>query len=79
MSTSLYIVPRTSDPAEHALAAAENACRVPLEDAEGARFLVLEYIAAALDALDHVGRFDHVTRDMVRERIGRAQARANWQ
>lgn len=75
---SHYIIPRTSDPAEHALAAAENACRVPLEDA-GARFLVLEYVAAALDALDHVERFDHVTRFLVRERIGRAQARANWQ
>lgn len=76
--TPHYIVPRTNDPAEAALAAAENACRVPLGGVS-ARFTVLDFVAQAMDALDKVSRYDDVTHSLVREKIGKAQARAGWQ
>lgn len=74
-----YYTARTSSPAEVALAAAMNACIVPLDDAEGARFLVLDYVAQAMAALDRVSRFDRATHELVRSKIGEAQARAGWQ
>lgn len=76
--TPHYIVPRTNDPAEAALAAAENACRVPL-GGDSARFTVLDFVAQAMDALDKVSRYDDVTHSLVREKVGKAQARAGWQ
>lgn len=77
--TPHYIVPRTNDPAEVALAAAENACRVPLDGGGSARFTVLDFVAQAMDALDKVSRYDDITPSLVREKIGKAQARAGWQ
>lgn len=74
-----YYTARTSDPAEIALAAAMNARIVPLEGGDSARFLVLDYVAQAMAALDRVSRHDHITRDLVRSMIGEAQARAGWQ
>lgn len=73
-----YIVPRTDDPAEVALAAAENASRVPLADGS-ARFTVLDFVAQAMTALDKVSHYDDITHSLVREKIGKAQARAGWQ
>lgn len=46
---------------------------------DGPRFAVLEHCKAAMAALDDVSRFDRVTHDLVREKIGRAQRRAGWQ
>jgi hypothetical protein len=76
--TDGYITPRTNDPAEAAMAAAENACRVPL-GGDSARFIVLDFVAQAMNALDKVSRYDDVTHALVREKIGKAQARAGWQ
>jgi len=73
----MYRTPRSGSPAEVALVAAHNAGVVPL-DGDPGRFAALDFIATAMAALDNVSRFDRVTHDMVREKIGRAQARLGW-
>lgn len=44
-----------------------------------ARFKVLEYVDEAINALDEVSRYDDITRELVRRKIGRAQVRAGFQ
>lgn len=78
MDEMTYRTPRTSSPAEIALVAAHNAGCVPL-GGDDSRFTMIAYVAEAMDALDKVSHHDQITRDMVRERIGRAQARFGFQ
>lgn len=61
--------------ARRALFAAENACRVPLN--ERGRFRMMDFTKEAMEALDQV-RYDDITTDMVRARIGKAQARFEY-
>ena len=73
-----YLTASTGSAVERAMVAAENANRVPLDTEEG-RFKALDFVKEAMDALDKVSTRDGLTHDLVREKIGKAQARAGWQ
>lgn len=74
---------------EAAMVHAENATRVPLvpdppregrgTSFDGARFEVLEHVRLAMEALGQVHASDAITHNLVRAKIGQAQARAGWQ
>ena len=73
-----YLTASTGSAVERAMVAAENANRVPVDTEEG-RFKVLDFVKEAMEALDEVSAHDRITPDLVREKIGKAQARAGWQ
>ena len=78
MAGPKYLTANTGSAVERAMVAAENANRVPI-DTEAGRFKVLDFVKEAVEALDEISHHDGITHDLVREKIGKAQARAGWQ
>ena len=71
-----YLMARTGSATEKAMVAAENATRVPLN--EDGHFKMMDFTKEAMDNLDRVHHSDQVTRELVRSKIGKAQARFGY-